>query len=79
MFFFMLFDNWFFHFLNFSGATLCKCINRAIGTFLAGGLGVGIHLVADKSGDELKPIILGISVFLFGKSRAKKLNSLSES
>ncbi|XWS76849.1 hypothetical protein CRYUN_Cryun01aG0213100 [Craigia yunnanensis] len=47
------------------GATLCKCINRAAGTFLAGALGIGIHWVADKSGDKFKPIILGISVFLF--------------
>ncbi|XVF22342.1 hypothetical protein REPUB_Repub12eG0164200 [Reevesia pubescens] len=50
------------------GATLYKCINRVIGTFLAGALGVGIQWVADQSGDELKPIILGISVFLFASA-----------
>ena len=53
--------------ISIAGATLSKCINRATGTFLAGALGVGIHWVADKSGDKFKPIILGISVFLFGK------------
>ncbi|XVF33131.1 hypothetical protein REPUB_Repub17cG0141800 [Reevesia pubescens] len=50
------------------GATLYKCINRIIGSFLAGALGVGIHWVAEQSGDELKPIILGISVFLFASA-----------
>ncbi|XVE77308.1 hypothetical protein DITRI_Ditri13aG0051800 [Diplodiscus trichospermus] len=50
------------------GATLSKCINRATGTFLAGALGVGIHWVADQSGDKMKPIILGISVFLFASA-----------
>ncbi|MBA0704356.1 hypothetical protein Golax_016619 [Gossypium laxum] len=50
------------------GATFYKCINRVIATFLAGALGVGIHLVAEQSGDQLKPIILGISVFLFASA-----------
>ncbi|XP_061967104.1 aluminum-activated malate transporter 10-like [Populus nigra] len=49
------------------GATLYKCINRAIGTFLAGSLGVGVHWAASHSGDKLEPIILGISVFLLGE------------
>lgn len=50
------------------GATLYKCINRAIGTFLAGSLGVGVHWAASHSGDELEPIILGISVFLLASA-----------
>jgi len=50
-----------------AGATLYKCINRAIGTFLAGSLGVGVHWAASHSGDKLEPIILGISVFLLGE------------
>lgn len=50
-----------------SGATLGKCINRAIGTFLAGSLGVGVHCIANYSGQNLKPIVLGTSVFLLGK------------
>ncbi|XWS32016.1 hypothetical protein CRYUN_Cryun23aG0124700 [Craigia yunnanensis] len=61
MFYIIEFD----HSISIAGATLSKCIDRAIGTFLAGALGVGIHWVADKSGEKLKPIILGISVFLF--------------
>lgn len=46
------------------GATLQKCVNRAIGTFLAGSLGVGVHWIASKSGKELEPVILQGSVFL---------------
>lgn len=54
-----------------SGATLYKCINRAIGTFLAGSLGVGVHWIANHSGKHLEPIILGTSVFLLGKCRKR--------
>ncbi|KAJ6955588.1 hypothetical protein NC652_006870 [Populus alba x Populus x berolinensis] len=50
------------------GATLYKCINRAIATFLAGSLGVGVHWAASHSGDKLEPIILGISVFLLASA-----------
>ncbi|KAL1549725.1 aluminum-activated malate transporter 10-like isoform X2 [Salvia divinorum] len=46
------------------GATLCKCVNRATGTFLAGALGVGVHWVARQSGERFEPIILQASVFL---------------
>ncbi|KAG8391964.1 hypothetical protein BUALT_Bualt01G0242000 [Buddleja alternifolia] len=46
------------------GATLCKCVNRAIGTFLAGALGVGVHWIASQSGEKFEPIILQGSVFL---------------
>ncbi|XP_073313780.1 aluminum-activated malate transporter 10-like isoform X2 [Primulina huaijiensis] len=45
------------------GATLCKCVNRTIGTCLAGALGVGVHWIASQSGD-FEPIILQVSVFL---------------
>ncbi|XP_034905288.1 aluminum-activated malate transporter 10 [Populus alba] len=48
-----------------AGATLYKCINRGIGTFLAGSLGVGVHWPANHSGVE--PIVLGISVLLLGE------------
>lgn len=50
------------------GATLGKCINRAIGTFLAGSLGVGVHWIAFHSGKDLEPIVLGISVFLLASA-----------
>ncbi|KAL9176418.1 hypothetical protein ABFS82_02G177300 [Erythranthe guttata] len=46
------------------GATLSKCVNRAIGTFLAGALGVGVHWIASQSGEKFEPIILQCSVFL---------------
>ncbi|CAA2965329.1 aluminum-activated malate transporter 10 [Olea europaea subsp. europaea] len=46
------------------GATLCKCVNRAIGTFLAGALGLGVHWIANQSGEKFKPIIIEVSVFL---------------
>ncbi|KAK4476324.1 hypothetical protein RD792_015469, partial [Penstemon davidsonii] len=46
------------------GATLCKCVNRAIGTFLAGALGLGVHWIACQSGEKFEPIILQVSVFL---------------
>ncbi|KAL9435293.1 hypothetical protein AB3S75_021547 [Citrus x aurantiifolia] len=50
------------------GATLGKCINRAIGTFLAGSLGVGVHWIAFHSGKNLEPIVLGISLFLLASA-----------
>ncbi|KAK4418492.1 Aluminum-activated malate transporter 10 [Sesamum alatum] len=46
------------------GATLSKSVNRAIGTFLAGALGVGVHWVATQSGEKLEPVILQAAVFL---------------
>ncbi|KAM4105327.1 hypothetical protein ACJW30_06G224300 [Castanea mollissima] len=46
------------------GATLCKCFNRAIGTFLAGSLALGVQSIAEKSGETFQPIIIGISVFV---------------
>lgn len=53
----------------YGGATLQKCVNRAIGTFLAGSLGVGVHWVASQSGKDAEPVILQVSVFLLGKER----------
>ncbi|RZC69637.1 hypothetical protein C5167_032758 [Papaver somniferum] len=46
------------------GSTLYKCINRIVGTSLAGVLAIGVHWVASKSGEKLEPVILGASVFL---------------
>ncbi|KAL0002337.1 hypothetical protein SO802_016118 [Lithocarpus litseifolius] len=51
-----------------AGATLCKCFNRAIGTFLAGSLALGVQWIADKSGETFQPIIIGISVFLLASA-----------
>ncbi|KAM3282541.1 aluminum-activated malate transporter 10 [Capsicum chacoense] len=46
------------------GSTLSKCVNRAIGTCLAGSLGIGVHWVASHAGDKFEPVILQASVFL---------------
>ncbi|XP_023513501.1 aluminum-activated malate transporter 10 [Cucurbita pepo subsp. pepo] len=50
------------------GATFYKCVNRVIGTSLAGGLGIGVHWVAAESGDRFEPIVLGISLFLLASA-----------
>ncbi|ERN19303.1 hypothetical protein AMTR_s00069p00044130 [Amborella trichopoda] len=50
------------------GATLGKGLNRALGTILAGALGIGVHYVAEKSGPTIEPIILGLSVFLIASA-----------
>ncbi|XP_050249472.1 aluminum-activated malate transporter 10-like [Quercus robur] len=50
------------------GATLCKCINRATGTLLAGSLALGVQWIANKSGETFEPIIIGISVFLLASA-----------
>ncbi|PQQ10596.1 aluminum-activated malate transporter 10 [Prunus yedoensis var. nudiflora] len=55
-------------FENNVGATLCKSINRICGTFLAGFLAIGIHWIANQSGEEFEPFITGISVFLLGSA-----------
>ncbi|XP_022158799.1 aluminum-activated malate transporter 10 isoform X2 [Momordica charantia] len=50
------------------GASLYKCVNRVVGTSLAGGLGIGVHWVAAECGDRFEPIILGISLFLLASA-----------
>ncbi|KAL9245429.1 hypothetical protein vseg_019087 [Gypsophila vaccaria] len=47
------------------GATICKSINRAVATAIAGSLGVGIHWIASQCGQKYEPIVLGASVFIF--------------
>lgn len=54
-------------FLQFSGATLCKGLNRGFGTLCAASLAFFIEIVAQKSGKEFHAIFIGISVFLVGK------------
>ncbi|KAL8541000.1 hypothetical protein ACS0TY_002330 [Phlomoides rotata] len=46
------------------GATICKCLNRAAATILAGLLGTGVHWIANQFGAKSEPIILQASVFL---------------
>ncbi|EYU38875.1 hypothetical protein MIMGU_mgv1a024507mg [Erythranthe guttata] len=46
------------------GATLCKCLNKATATFLAGALGIGVHWIGSHFGEKLQPIFLQGSVFV---------------
>ncbi|TQD91399.1 hypothetical protein C1H46_023019 [Malus baccata] len=50
------------------GATLYKSINRAAGTFLAGSLGLGVHWISCKAGENFEPIIIGTEVFLLASA-----------
>lgn len=52
----------------FPGATLGKGVNRAIATFLGGGLGVAAHRLASFAGEKAEGIILGCAVFFIGKT-----------
>jgi len=36
------------------------------GTSLAGFLGIGVHWVASRAGEQMEPIIIGVSLFLLG-------------
>ncbi|MBA0736775.1 hypothetical protein Gogos_010280 [Gossypium gossypioides] len=47
-----------------TGATLYKCFNRVLGTFLAGFLAVGVHWVASRSGERVEPFVVGASTLL---------------
>ncbi|KAE8663824.1 putative Aluminum activated malate transporter family protein [Hibiscus syriacus] len=48
------------------GATLGKGLNKGLATFLAGALGFGAHHLATLPGDIVRPILLGIFVFILG-------------
>lgn len=50
--------------VDYAGATICKCLNRATATLLAGALGVGVNWVARQFGATYEPIILQASVFV---------------
>jgi uncharacterized membrane protein YccC len=51
-----------------AGATLSKGLNRGIGTILGGGLGCLAAALAQKVGGIGNAIVVGTSVFIFGKS-----------
>ncbi|CAO2819537.1 unnamed protein product [Amaranthus hypochondriacus] len=49
-----------------AGATLCKGLNRGLGTVLAGSLAFFIEFVANKSGHVFRAIFIAFAVFLIG-------------
>ncbi|GLT35730.1 hypothetical protein SLA2020_101570 [Shorea laevis] len=49
------------------GATICKCLNRVFGTFLAGFLALGVNWVACHS-QKFQPLIIGASVFVLASA-----------
>uniref|UniRef100_A0A0E0E9X7 Aluminum-activated malate transporter n=1 Tax=Oryza meridionalis TaxID=40149 RepID=A0A0E0E9X7_9ORYZ len=49
-----------------AGATICKGLNRGLGTILAGSLAFIIELVAVRSGKVFRALFVGSSVFLIG-------------
>jgi len=51
---------------NNSGATLCKGLNRGLGTLIAGSLAFFIEFVANDSGKIFRAIFIGAAVFIIG-------------
>ncbi|WCJ20659.1 aluminum-activated malate transporter 12 [Euphorbia peplus] len=49
-----------------AGATLCKGLNRGLGTLLAGSLAFGIEYVAQKTSDVFRAIFIGTAIFAIG-------------
>ncbi|XP_022737548.1 aluminum-activated malate transporter 12-like [Durio zibethinus] len=49
-----------------AGATLCKGLNRGLGTLLAGSLAFLIEFIATKSGKVFRAVFIGAAVFLIG-------------
>ncbi|KAM7278835.1 hypothetical protein ACFE04_005969 [Oxalis oulophora] len=50
------------------GATVYKCLNRVIGTSLAGFLALSVHWLATESGAKFEPIVVGVFVFLLASA-----------
>ncbi|XP_020209919.1 aluminum-activated malate transporter 12 [Cajanus cajan] len=48
------------------GATLCKGLNRGLGTLLAGSLAFLIEYVADAPGRIFRAVFIGVAVFMLG-------------
>jgi len=49
------------------GGTLCKGLNRGLGTLLAGSLAFFIRYLADVPGQIFHAIFIGAAVFILGK------------
>lgn len=52
--------------LSFAGATLCKGLNRALGTLLAGLLAFLVEYIAEASGRVFQALFIGAALFLIG-------------
>jgi uncharacterized membrane protein YccC len=51
-----------------AGATLCKGLNRGLGTLLAGLLSFLLDYVANESGQILQAVFIAVAVFIIGIS-----------
>ncbi|WJX94919.1 Aluminum-activated malate transporter 12, variant 2 [Trifolium repens] len=51
-----------------AGATLCKGLNRGLGTLLAGLLAFLLDYVANASGQILKAVFIAVAVFIIGSA-----------
>jgi uncharacterized membrane protein YccC len=49
-----------------AGATLCKGLNRGLGTLLAGLLAFLLDYVANASGQILQAVFIAVAVFVIG-------------
>ncbi|KAK4804467.1 hypothetical protein SAY86_004284 [Trapa natans] len=49
-----------------AGATLCKGLNRGLGTLIAGSLAFFIQYISNESGQVLRAVFVGIAVFMIG-------------
>lgn len=54
------------------GATLCKGLNRGLGTLLAGSLAFLIEYVVNESDRILRAVFIGTSVFMIGELKILK-------
>jgi hypothetical protein len=50
-----------------AGGTLCKGLNRGLGTLSAGLLAFFIEYLADAPGHIFRAVFIGAAVFLLGK------------
>lgn len=54
------------------GATLCKGLNRGLGTVLAGSLAFLMEYIATSSGHVFRAVFIGTAVFLTGITFTQK-------
>ncbi|CAM8877943.1 unnamed protein product [Rhodiola kirilowii] len=51
-----------------AGATLCKGLNRGLGTLLAGSLAFFFEFIATESGQVFRAVFIGLAVFAIGSA-----------